>query len=81
MTSVPVLDRQAIAALAGRSVSTVRGWERKGYIRRVGIDECGRATYAVAGAARQIGRRTGQDDRQGDTLIAAAQLCAEGPAE
>ena len=78
---MPVLDRQAIAALAGRSVSTVRGWERKGYIRRVGIDEYGRVTYAVAGAARQIGRRTGQNGCRGDTLIAVAQLCAEGLAE
>ena len=65
MTFVPELDRQAIAALAGRSVSTVRGWERKGYIRRVGVDERGRATYAIGGAARQIGLRTRQDDDGG----------------
>ena len=65
MTFVPELDRQAIAALAGRSVSTVRGWERKGLIRRVGVDERGRTTYAIGGAAREIERRTGQVDDGG----------------
>lgn len=68
MTFVPELDRQAIAALAGRSVSTVRGWERKGLVQRAGTDHRGRATYRVGGAAREIAKRrdrTGQEARGG----------------
>jgi len=47
------VDRIALATLLHRSPETIRTWTRRGYVRRVGVDERGRVLYSVGDAARQ----------------------------
>ena len=50
------IDRAAAAQGVGRSQSTLRTWERRGHITRIGTDHKGRALYHVGAVARQARR-------------------------